>query len=283
MNEKAAKRKHRGLWTALILLLLLAALLADSRWRIVTSEYTLELRDLPESFAGFRILQLSDLHGDEFGRDEKTLLAAIRRAEPDLIAITGDLVDEKADLPRVEAMLPELTAVAPCYYVTGNHEWASGCVGELCALLERYGVTVLHNDYRVVEKDGAGLLLGGVEDPNGRADMIRPDQFVQNVRAAYPDACFVLLAHRNYWPEKYPELPVDVILCGHAHGGIVRLPFVGGVLGTDRLLFPRDTEGTIVSGPYTMVVSRGLGNVRGTLRLFNNPELTVTVLQKSEF
>ena len=109
--------------------------------------------------------------------------------------------------------------------------------------------------------------------------MIRPDELVAELRRSYPETPVVLLGHRNYWVERYPSLEVDLILCGHGHGGIIRLPGIGGLLGTDRLLFPAYAEGAHVSGRYTMVVSRGLGNIRRSLRVFNYPQLVLITLE----
>ncbi len=281
MTGPASKKKRPVLRLVLILALLLAALAADSRWRLVTQEYAVSSENLPAAFDGFRILQISDLHGDIFGRDNRRLLSAVKDARPDIIVITGDLIDAPNDLEAVGALLPRLAETAPCYYVTGNHEWACGALPELRALLAEAGVRVLDNDWCVLERGGAQILLAGVEDPNGWADSVQPPEFVAGVRASFPEAYLILLAHRNDWPEKYPSLPVDLIFSGHAHGGIVRLPGIGGLMGTDRLLFPHNTEGAIRQGSYTMLVSRGLGNVPGTFRLLNNPQLLVAVLEKN--
>lgn len=274
------RKRRRWPFILAALVLLGTMVLADGQRRLVTDEYTVCSGDLPQAFDGFRIVQLSDLHGAVFGRDNERLLAAVERARPDIIALTGDLIDQTEDMPVIEALLPCLTAIAPCYYVTGNHEWAVGNTAELKALLAGSGVTVLENECRLLERDGETMLLGGVEDPNSWADMIQPDAFVQTVRQTYPDSWFLLLGHRNYWAAQYPALDVNAILCGHAHGGLFRLPGIGGLIGTDRLLFPENTEGAIDCGRYTMVVSRGLGNVPGTLRLFNNPEIVVVILEK---
>ena len=135
----------------------------------------------------------------------------------------------------------------------------------------------IKNEYISQERQGEELLLLGVEDPNSWAVMPRPDELAEELRSEYPEDFVVLLGHRNYWAEEYSGLPVDLILCGHAHGGIVRLPFVGGLLGTDRTLFP-DYEGGIYHCGFELVVSRGLGNGVPVPRLFNRPELVCVTL-----
>ncbi|MBR1658850.1 MAG: metallophosphoesterase [Oscillospiraceae bacterium] len=115
-----------------------------------------------------------------------------------------------------------------------------------------------------------------MEEPNCWADQPTP----ASVCAALPsDAVRVLLAHRNYWTEEYPDLPVELILCGHAHGGVIRLPFLGGVLDHYGPPFPDYTDGVYRSGRYDMVVSRGLGNTGGVPRFLNNPELVIVTLK----
>ena len=265
--------------------LLFAAIAFDSRYRIETSVYELYSSRLPAGFDGFRVVQISDLHGMDFGGTSDSgagnarLIEAVAEAEPDLIALTGDFVEKAADVEELELLLRELTKLAPCYFVSGNHDWASGAIDELTEMLERCGVRYLRNEYEVLERGGDRIILGGVEDPNGYADQPRPPEFVETVRGSYPEEYMLLLGHRNYWMERYPALDVDTVLCGHAHGGIVRLPFVGAVLGTHFDLFPEHTEGVYRGGRYNLVVSRGLGG-SFVPRFNNNAHLPVIVLAR---
>lgn len=278
------RTRRRRRWCGLTLLAVLAvlgALMLDSAVRLVTTEYELSAASFGEEWDGFRILQLSDLHGREFGEGNRRLLAAARAAEPDLIVLTGDFVEKPEDLPVLARLLPELVRLAPCCFVSGNHEWGSQCVEETAALLEKNGVRYLRNESEVLRRGTSELVLCGVEDPNSWAQMIRPDELTEKAAAEHPGMPLVLLGHRNYWTAEYPELPVDLILCGHGHGGIIRLPFIGGLLGTDRELLPKCVSGCFRSGRYTMVVSRGLGTVRGIPRFLNNPELVVVTLKNA--
>ncbi len=281
MSAQPRRKRHIGLRLLLLLLAALALLTVDSQVRLVTDAYECPISALPDAFDGFRIVQLSDLHGVEFGADNKRLLAAVRAAAPDMIALTGDFVTGPADLPVTEKLFPALSAIAPCYFVSGNHEWASGCVGELAEQMARSGVTYLENEYLPVSRGGEEILLCGVEDPNSWSDLMPPDELVRRARQDWPGRTIVLLGHRNYWVEKYPDLAVDLILCGHEHGGIVRLPGIGGLLGTDRQLLPEFSGGVFHSGSYAMIVSRGLGNIHHTLRFLNNPEIVLVTLKKA--
>lgn len=271
--------KRNALLFSLAAALMVAAFL-DSQIRVVVSEYTAKSPKLPSAFEGYRIVQLSDLHGKEFGPNNRLLLQQVARLKPDLVAITGDLTDSTEDLVILDTLIPALCAMAPCCYVTGNHEWASGCADTVKSTLSEAGALVLDNQWVLIEKNGQSFSLGGVEDPNGPADMIKPAEFVDSYREKRPLDFTVLLGHRNYWLEEYPLLDVDLILCGHGHGGLIRLPGLGGLFGTNRDLLPRYSQGAIPGEHYTMVVSRGLGNSKGTFRLFNNPEIVVVNLKK---
>ncbi|MBP8641109.1 MAG: metallophosphoesterase [Oscillospiraceae bacterium] len=285
INNPPKKKKHKGLAVTGAILLLTAAVFLDSRFRIVDTEYSLYYENLPQSFDGYRVVQLSDLHTAQFGEDNDKLINDVTEQNPDIIVITGDLLVrhmEKTNGEQTQAMKPlleELTEIAPCYFVSGNHEWASGEISELTALLEQLNIIYLKNEFVIIEKGGESIVLAGVEDPNGPADMMKPDELAGIISRNYPDKYIMLLAHRNNWLEKYPDLPVDTILCGHAHGGIVRLPLVGGILGTEMDFLPKYDAGVFNEGNYDLVVSRGLG---GQIpRFLNNPELVTVVLKKS--
>ena len=267
---KKGKGKIKLLFAAVVVC---GGLLADSNLRLVTTEYTLRCPALPAAFDGFRIVQLSDVHGAVYGKNNEALLRRVREASPDLIAVT-DLADKYTDFADVDTLLAGLTAIAPVYYVSGNHEWSSRLIAPLQTLFGLYGVRYLRNESVTLERGGERVILAGVEDPNGRADQPSPDA----VAAECPEGFRILLAHRNYWVSAYPELPVDLILCGHAHGGVVRLPGLGGIIDHHGSLFPRYTDGVYRSGRYDMVVSRGLGNIGGVPRFLNNPELVVLTL-----
>ena len=272
------RRSRRARRVILILILVLAALILDGRLRLTTTEYVLAFDSLPGEFDGFRVVQLSDVHGAQFGAGNARLLRAVAAAEPDLIVLTGDLADQYTDLEVTDRLLEGLGEIAPVYYVSGNHEWSEGLLEPLQALFQRRGVRYLRNEYLPLERDGAQIVLAGVEDPNGWRDMPKPDQLTARLRETWPEEFVLLLGHRNDFLEKYPTLPVDLVLCGHAHGGVIRIPGLGGLLGTDRSLFPDYTAGVYSGKNYRMLVSRGLGRMRGIPRIFNNPEVVVVTL-----
>ena len=183
----------------------------------------------------------------------------------------------------LSALLPRLSAVAPCVYVTGNHEWRMKDREVWFSLLEKSGVTYLSNRFARLVRGESEIILAGVDDPNGPRDQKTPGKLLREVRAAAPDAYVVVLCHRNDQLENLANLGADLVLSGHAHGGVVRLPIFGAVFGTHYELFPEDTEGVITRGEACMVVSRGLGGSRRLpVRIANRPEIPIITLHSKE-
>lgn len=267
-------------------LLVLTALLAAGflLWgncSLQTTETALVSPALPPAFDGLRIVELADLHGRVFGRGSRRLLAAVRRAEPDLICIDGDLFDEHTDLAMLPPLLRGLCAIAPVYYVTGNHEWRVPGLRGILAQMRACGVTVLQDDWRVLRRGEDALIVAGTDDPCGPAERKTPAGLIADIRAEAGEAAFLLLlAHRNDQLPQWSALGVQAVLAGHCHGGVVRLPFVGGLFGTDRRLFPAWDAGLYRQGETALYVSRGLGYTNVHFRLFNRPEVAVIVLRR---
>lgn len=267
-------------------LLVLTALLAAGflLWgncSLQTTETALVSPALPLAFDGLRIVELADLHGRVFGRGSRRLLAAVRRAEPDLICIDGDLFDEHTDLAMLPPLLRGLCAIAPVYYVTGNHEWRVPGLRGILAQMRACSVTVLQDDWRVLRRGEDALVLAGTDDPCGPAERKTPAELIADIRAEAGEAAFLLLlTHRNDQLPQWSALGVQAVLAGHCHGGVVRLPFVGGLFGTDRRLFPAWDAGLYRQGETALYVSRGLGYTNVHFRLFNRPEVAVIVLRR---
>ena len=262
----------------IIILTIVCILLLDSNLRLTVTEYDIASQRLPSEFEGYKIVQLSDLHTMEFGKDNRRLVDKVAALEPDLIALTGDYIEEAEDIVIVETLVGQLSEIAPVYFTSGNHDWASKSIKELKAAIEANGGKYLSNEHLLLEQDGASIVLAGVEDPNGRADMPKPDEVCEKIDAAYPDSFIMLMAHRNDFPVRYPTLSCDLVFVGHGHGGLIRLPIVGGVVGTELNLFPTYDAGVFQSERYEMVVSRGLGGAPLYPRLFNNPEIVAVTL-----
>ena len=276
-------KTHRRFKTALLvfalLLVLAAGSILDSRYHLQLTEYTLFFPKLPASFDGCKVVQLSDLHGMRFGAENRRLVELVRLQEPDIIVLTGDIAGKDGALDNVEPLLSGIEGLAPTYYVNGNHEWADGCVEEIEALMKSHGVTCLSNEIELLYRGEDSIAIVGAEDPNGRADMIKPWGLSLRLGELYSDHFSLWLAHRNDYVQMYSDIGTDLILCGHGHGGIVRLPFVGGLLNVNRSLGAEYESGVYSTPHFQMVVSRGLGNSIPVPRLFNRPELVAVTLR----
>lgn len=257
----------------LILLIIMAVITADSTLRIVKREYETAFSDLPDGFDGYRIVQLSDIHGRKY----EDYIRLTAEAEPDIIVITGDLIDSYTDMTFAEPLFNALTALAPVYYITGNHEYADAELYELTEIMDRCGVTFLKNGFTELSSNGDTIVLAGTDDPNGWADMETPPQLFARLRRDCGNVFTVVLNHRNDRLPLFAELGADLVLSGHAHGGIIRLPFTDGLIGPGMELFPEYTSGVYEMKDTVMVVSRGLAH---HLRFLNNPEVTVIKLVK---
>jgi hypothetical protein len=196
-----------------------------------------------------------------------------------MIAIVGDVIHEESQLAMIPALAQGLAAIAPTYYVTGNHEWAAQVVTELESLFTDCGVTVLSNTYVTLERGGDQIALVGAEDSNGRADQISVQDLAAQAREEAGDYT-LLLSHRNNRYEEYVEARADLTLCGHAHGGLIRLPGTDGLVGPRREILPGYTAGLYALDYGQMAVSRGLGNQFPCFRLFNRPDVPLIVLEE---
>ena len=282
--KKRTKKLNRVLRLLLALSVLIGTLIRGNA-SLQTEQFTCTSARLPEGFGGFTAVVLSDLHGRVFGEGNEALLAAVARQSPDAIFFVGDLTDERTEnAPEYCVSLASaLSAVAPTYYVTGNHEWACGmeAVEKIKQSLTDGGVTVLSNEFVCIERNGDTVVLAGVDDPNGYADQKSPEALATEVYAACGDPYWVLLAHRNdRFEAQYSLLGADLTVSGHGHGGCIRLPLTDGLLGTQHDLFPSHTAGFYENNGARQFVSRGLGNIGMTFRVFNRPQVAVITFER---
>ena len=251
---------------------------------LMVTRYTVASPELPMSFDGFRIAQVSDLHNAEFGPGNRDLLSLLKEVEPDILVLTGDLVDSRrTDLPAALSFAREAVKIAPCYYVTGNHEARLEDVSVLLEGLEAAGVVVLRDESVLLERDGASITLLGMDEPMFHNDFLMWDPLVEagkilDALVGEQDGFSVLLSHRPEWAELFREQDVDLILCGHTHGGQVRLPFAGGLIAPGQGFFPQYDAGWFEHGDQVMIISRGLGNSLIPVRINNRPEIVLTEL-----
>ena len=256
------------------------ALLIWGNVSIQVTSYVVTSDRLPDSFDGFRIVQISDLHDAEFGKNNKRLLKNIREADPDIITITGDSFDScHSDISSTLSFFEEAMKIAPCYFVVGNNEgkFKRSEYNQYEEILMGYGVIVLHNQGIEIERDGEKITVFGVDDPGYNKN------FKKNLKKCDTSEGFtMLLSHRPERYNTYVGMGFDLVLTGHAHGGQVRLPLIGGIFAPQQGLFPKYTSGSHTTDITTMIVSRGLGHSSIPLRINNRPELVIIELHTSK-
>jgi predicted MPP superfamily phosphohydrolase len=271
----------------------MASLVLVSNRCLQTTTYQVGSARLPSAFDGYRIVQISDLHERRFGPQQSRLMQAIREARPDLIVVTGDIINARWTRARNSLELArQLAVVAPTYFVTGNHEIYSRGADTLVGFLENLGVQVLRGRSVLIEREGRSLALAGIDDPDafGRwrvpeaASVGRWRAVLGELRRGIPPQLYtVLLSHRPELLADYARQGFDLVLAGHAHGGQVRLPFIGALWVPDQGLRPCYTEGAYAASGTTMVVSRGLGSTWPSFRFLNRPELVVVKLRTADY
>ncbi|KMP99881.1 metallophosphoesterase [Bacillus cereus] len=251
---------------------------------ISITEVKITSSKIPSSFKGYKILQISDLHNKQFGDNQDVLIQKIKSIDPDIIAITGDLIDSKSyDAEVSMQLIREIVKKYPVYFVTGNHEQWSGKYNRLEKELKKYDVNVLRNEYVGIGKGEQEINLLGIDDPEfvtGNRDEgnIIIDEIKKAKIEMQPDRYNVLLSHRPEFLTEYADEQIDLVLSGHAHGGQVRLPFIGGLVAPNQGVLPKYTAGLYVEQSTSMVVSRGLGNSIIPQRILNRPEIVVVQL-----
>lgn len=240
---------------------------------------------IPKQFDGFVIVHVSDLHNAHFGENQQILIEEIRDANPDIIVITGDLIDSNhTNIDVAMELINGISKMAPIYYVTGNHEAWSEDYHILREKLEQQAVFVLEDEAVFLTKDSATIQLIGLSDPDFTLsnDLFGEKEAMINKKIqdiAEEDSYYtILLSHRPELIEVYSNNSVNLVLSGHAHGGQFRLPFVGGIIAPNQGMFPKYTMGKYVIDQTQMIVSRGLGNSVIPIRINNRPELVVIEL-----
>lgn len=281
------KKKKRFVVLSIVaaLLVLLIAWIAWGNSALELNTYTITAADLPQAFDGYRIAHVSDLHNAEMGEGNEKLLSMLREAEPDMIAITGDLIDSRnTDIEIALQFIREAVKIAPCYYVTGNHEARVSEYEELKASMEAAGVTVLDDERAEISLEGETITLIGVNDPSYQTDYLFGDDEtvigakLEELRSD-SDGYTILLSHRPELFDTYVHSGVDLVLSGHAHGGQFRLPFIGGLVAPNQGFFPEHDAGLYTEENTNMIISRGIGNSLLPFRINNRPEVILIELR----
>jgi len=278
--------KKNWLCVAAICLVVISAWIFLGNTNLEITEYYVTSSKIPDSFDGFEIAQISDLHNAEFGEGNTDLLALLSEVEPHVIVLTGDLIDSRhTDMDIALDFAGKAVQIAPVYYVSGNHEARIPEYAELKMGLTETGVTVLENQKIQITNDGESITLMGIQDPSFRTDYLFGDAESVSRQAITSlqnesDGFTVLLSHRPELFDLYVDTGMDLVFSGHAHGGQFRLPVVGGLVAPNQGFFPKYDAGQFIEENTTMIVSRGVGNSIIPFRINNPPEIVVVELKR---
>lgn len=269
--------------TTILLILIIYTIWSNSA--LMVSTVNISSDRIPSVFSNFRIAQVSDLHNTEFGEGNTKLIEILSKLKPDIIVITGDVIDARhTDIEIALDFVKGAVPIAPVYYVTGNHEANCSQYDQLKTGLEMAGVTILEDEALQLECDGEILTLIGISDPDFtiKGDIFNevPGMVKAKLNSLIDDNnnYMILLSHRPELFETYVCCGVDLVLSGHAHGGQFRLPYIGGIVAPNQGLFPKYDSGLYTDGITNMVVSRGLGNSIIPFRFNNRPEVILVEL-----
>lgn len=284
--------RHKKIKVLLIVVIIALILSLFFIWQnndITTTKIDYSNPKIPNEFHGYTIVQISDLHNKEFGKNQEHLLKKIRASSPDIIVVTGDLIDRrKYDLDTAIIFIKGAMKIAPVYYVSGNHEAWSGDYNNISQKLLSYGVQILDDNKVKLIKTEAMIEILGLSDPDFLTSNYmggtNSSKLEEHLAGLSDDSVFqVLLSHRPELFDLYANENIDIIFSGHAHGGQFRIPFIGGLVAPDQGLFPKYTSGIYKQNKSTLIVSRGLGNSIIPVRIFNRPEIVVVTLQNEEY
>ena len=261
--------------------------------KIDIEKYTVKNAKIPEAFNNFKIVQLSDFHSKGYRNTTEKIISKIKKINPDIIVMTGDMVSyDMTGTEEFEKLVKELSEIYPIYYIDGNHEHlaeklAPGEYLYFMGFLKDLGVITIKNDYVEIYKTNESINLYGVNIPLDWPSgiyvnklQLESDYVEKTLPKIDTDKFNILLAHNPIFINQYIKWGADLVLAGHMHGGIVRIPFTNiGLLSPERKIFPRYTAGKFKIKNSVMIVNRGIGASTFKLRLFNNPEITVITLK----
>lgn len=284
--------KRKNIFLLIILIIVIIIILSsiiDSIF-VKISNFKIESSKIPKSFDGYKILQISDLHSKEFGEKNKRLIKKIENVNPDIIVMTGDMINMTDDNYDVFYNLAnELAKKYKIYYVVGNHEQnlKEEKLKKITDYLQSINITVLDNQKIEINKNNEKINIYGLwynlkyyKDVNNKytKDIYFGQDQIKQILGEKEDGYTILLTHNPIYFDTYATWGADLTLAGHIHGGMIRLPFIGGLLSPERELFPKYDSGLYNLDDSKMIVNRGLGNGEVPIRIFNIPEISVITL-----
>lgn len=265
-----------------VIILLLIPIMNGLDFSLLIRRYTVDTDKLDSTV---RIALITDLHSCRYGNEQQELIEAVDSQNPDLVMLVGDIFDDKLSDINTEVFLEDVSAKYPCFYVSGNHEFWSGSAAfdEKMAIIERYGIKRLSGELEKIEVNGQTVAVCGVDDPAvsrlaSDDNTVTFSEQLERVRELAQSGEFtVLLSHRPEYFELYMQGGFDLVLCGHAHGGQWRIPYIlNGLYAPNQGLFPKYAGGEYFSEDAEMIVSRGLARESTVVpRFYNRPELVI--------
>lgn len=254
------------------------------------SRYEIKSDKIPTEFNKFKIIHLSDFHNYDFGKDNVKVIQKINNEHPDIIVMTGDMVNKyDKNFDRFLKLSETLSKKYKIYYIIGNHEkrLKNYHLNFIIEKLSQYNIKILNDEKITITRKNNFINIYGIDIPLPFYKTRNKPTNIEEVVDVLLKKCYekeynILLAHNPLYFETYSKYNVDLTLSGHVHGGMIRLPFVGGLLSPERKLFPKYSSGIYEANKKKLIVSRGLGHSKPGIRLFNMPEiLSITLLRNS--
>lgn len=290
LSYKKKTTKHKSSTIHILIFFILNIVLISCLFyfsiNISISHYSIKSERLPSEFDGYKIIQISDFHTASFYGGTTELVKKVKREKPDIIVLTGDLIDEEVKTLRsVRELSTQLVRIAPVYSISGNHDiWYNNFSG-LEEMLTDNGVILLDNRKELLSRGNSHINLYGIADPNSWTDSNKEQQFLKNKISSFEKGFGynILLFHRADMFDIIKGNGFQLVFSGHMHGGQLQIPFLGGLISPtiNRRWFPKYTDGKWEAAGTVMIVSRGLGNNVSVPRLLNPPDL-VSVTLKSQ-
>jgi predicted MPP superfamily phosphohydrolase len=258
---------------------------------VKVSKYEIKNHKIPNEFNNFKIVHLSDFHNYKFiDKDNFRVIEKINNENPDIIVMTGDMVNKyDKDFSRFLKLAETLSKHNKIYYIIGNHEQRlrKHDLDFILKRLNEFKITVLNDNKVTIQRKNESLNIYGINIPLPFYKIRNKPSNIDDVIDKVLGKCSmkeynILLAHNPLYFEAYAKCNVDLVLSGHVHGGMIRLPFVGGLLSPERKFFPKYSSGIYKLDNKKLIVSRGLGHSKPGIRVFNMPEiLTITLSNKT--
>ena len=304
------KKTHLIIFTIIFLILLFIFINVILNFAYFVNNYKVKISKIPNKFDGYKIVQLSDVHSIRNEHKLNLLLKKVEKQKPNIIVLTGDLVDsgyyidsynqklvnksdEKCDKLTLD-FTEKLVKIAPTYYIYGNHEMVlldDVENNEFKKSLIDIGVDIINNETRTITYNGDTINLVGIQDPSTlykdsrfeecNSSRERVEKELEIVSENLDSNKFsILLSHRPEYLDLYSKYKFDLILAGHAHGGQIRIPIIGGLYAPNQGWFPKYTKGVYKNENSKMIVSAGLGNSIAPIRIFDPFEIVIINLKK---